>query len=161
MYIGSATMPMFFVNGTNDAFYPLDSYAKTYQLVKSDCNFRITTDMTHGHDVGWSPQEIGLFVDQYLINGIPLPVIMEPKLINGKISAKVIGDVPLTSANLHYTTGTAPINKLEWKTTPADIDVDIISLKLPDDMNLVFFTVTDNRGVIVSSKLVFSTEISM
>ena len=35
MYIGSAAMPVLFINGTNDFAYPLDSYAKTYGLVKA------------------------------------------------------------------------------------------------------------------------------
>ena len=42
-------MPVFFINGTNDFAYPLDSYAKTYGLVKSERDFRITVNMPHGH----------------------------------------------------------------------------------------------------------------
>ena len=33
-FIKNAKMPMLFVNGTNDFAYPLDSYQKTYRLVK-------------------------------------------------------------------------------------------------------------------------------
>ena len=33
-YIGSATMPVVFLNGTNDFAYPMDSYAKTCRLVQ-------------------------------------------------------------------------------------------------------------------------------
>ena len=35
MYLASARMPVFFVNGSNDFAYPLDSHAKTCDLVRT------------------------------------------------------------------------------------------------------------------------------
>jgi PhoPQ-activated pathogenicity-related protein len=78
MYVGSAAMPVFFVNGTNDFAYPLDSHSRTYGLVKGRRNLRITINMPHGHQQGWAPKEIGLFVDQYLTGGVPLATVMKP-----------------------------------------------------------------------------------
>lgn len=153
-YIGSAVMPLFFINGTNDFAYPLDSYSKTYGLVKSERNFRITVNMHHSHEQGWAPKEIGLFVDQYLTDGVPLPIVMTPELTGGKVCAKVITKTALASANLHYTTGTVPINKLDWKTMPARMEGNCITSRvLPSEAALWFLTVSDNRGAIVSSKL--------
>ena len=34
-YLGLASMPLLFVNGTNDFAYPLDSYQRSYRLVKN------------------------------------------------------------------------------------------------------------------------------
>jgi len=159
MYIGSATMPVFFVNGTNDFAYPLDSYSKTYGLVKSERNFRITVNMPHGHQQGWEPKEIGLFVDQYLKDGIPLAKIMKPQIDNGKVRAKIKSKTALISANLLYTKGTMPINKLDWESVPAHIEGNfIVSPAPPDEATIWFLTVTDNREAIVSSELVFTTK---
>ncbi|MHC4460826.1 MAG: alpha/beta hydrolase family protein [Planctomycetota bacterium] len=159
MYIGSTKMPVFFVNGTNDFAYPLDSYSKTYRLVKSKRNFRITVNMPHGHKQGWAPKEIGLFVDQYLKDSIPLPIVMRPQLINGEVHVTVKSKTNLTSANLHYATGTVPINKLKWETLSARIDGKrIISPAPPDEATISFLTISDSRGAVVSSELVFSTE---
>ena len=156
-YIGSATMPVFFINGTSDFAYPLDSYAKTYQLVKSKRSFRITVEMPHGHPQGWAPKEIGVFVDQYLKGGIPLPKIVSPKKTDGGFRATIESQEDLTSAYLHYTTGTEPINKLTWNTMAARIDgKQIIAPIPPEEATIWFFTVSDDRGVIVSSELVFS-----
>jgi hypothetical protein len=58
-------MPMLFVNGTNDFAYPLDSYQRSYRLVKNR-NLCIMVNMPHGHPQGWAPKEIGLFVDHHL-----------------------------------------------------------------------------------------------
>ncbi len=138
MYVGSATMPVFFINGTNDFAYPLDSYAKTYGRVKSKRNFRITVNMPHGHQQGWEPKEIGLFVDQYLKGGLPLPTIMKPKLTERQVHAEVKSKTPLTSAQLHYTTGTVPINKLDWESISARIeDKSIISPAPPDNATII------------------------
>ncbi|MDT8302899.1 MAG: hypothetical protein RQ760_15570, partial [Sedimentisphaerales bacterium] len=151
--------PVFFINGTNDFAYPLDSYAKTYGLVKSKRNFRITVNMPHGHQQGWDPKEIGLFVDQYLKGGTPLPVVMKPKLIDNEIHAEVKSKTPLTSAQLHYTTGTVPINKLDWESISARIEgKSIVSPVPPDDTTIWFLTVSDNRTAVVSSEVVFSTK---
>ena len=160
MYVGSSTMSVFFVNGTNDFAYPLDSYSKTYQPVKSKRNFRITVNMPHGHQQGWAPEEIGLFVDQYLKGGIPLPIVMRPKLTNEEAHATVKSKTNLTSANLYYTTGTEPINKLNWENIPARVDGKrIISTSPPDEATIWFLTVSDSREAVVSSELIFSTEL--
>ncbi|MFH1719781.1 MAG: alpha/beta fold hydrolase [Planctomycetota bacterium] len=159
MYVGSVAMPVFFVNGTNDFAYPPDSYSKTYGLVKGERNLRITVNMPHGHQQGWAPKEIGLFVDQYLKDGIPLATVTRPQLINGKVRAKVKSKTTLTSANLHYTTGTMPINKLDWESVPARIEGRfIVSPAPPDGATIWFQTVTDSREAIISSELVFATK---
>ena len=159
MYIGSATMPVFFVNGTNDFAYPLDSYSKTYGLVKTRGNFRITVNMPHGHQEGWAPKEIGLFMDQYVKGGVPLPTITKPQLTDGKVRAKVKSKAALISANLNYTMGAVPINKLDWESIPARVEGQfIISPTPPDKATIWFLTVTDSREAIVSSELGFTTK---
>ena len=65
-YLPGVTCPILFVNGTNDFAYPLDSYQKSYQLVKAPVDLCVTVKMPHGHSEGWRPKEIGLFVDSVL-----------------------------------------------------------------------------------------------
>ena len=159
MYVGSAAMPVFFVNGTNDFAYPLDSYSRTYGLVKGERNFRITVNMPHSHQHGWAPKEIGLFVDQYLKGGIPLATVMKPQLSDGKVRAKFKSKIWPTSANLHYTTETTPINKLDWESMPARVEGNIIvSPAPPDEATIWFLNVTDSREAIVSSELLFTSK---
>jgi len=152
---------MFFVNGTNDGAYPLDSYAKTYGLVKGERDFRITVNMRHGHESGWAPQEIGLFVDHHLNGSDPLPVVMKPRLNDGQVRTTVKSETSIASAQFHYTTGIEPINELEWVSAPAALEGDQIRFSgLPNDATLWFLTVTDDRGAIVSSEMTFSNEIN-
>src|SRR5262249_12413151 len=70
-YLPAITMPILFVNGTNDFAYPLDSYMKTYHEVPGKKQIRVTVKMPHSHPDGWAPAEIGMFIDQYLRDGQP------------------------------------------------------------------------------------------
>jgi len=155
-YVSSAAMPVFFINGTNDFAYPLDSYAKTYRLVKSRRNWRITVNMPHSHPDGWAPPEIGLFVDECLKGAGPLPVISFPSAGDDRIRARVKAKTRLVSAALHYTTETGPINKRQWQTIPGAFDgASVVTEAAPKDAAVWFLTVTDERGAVVSSELVF------
>ncbi|MDH4238297.1 MAG: alpha/beta fold hydrolase [Phycisphaerae bacterium] len=157
MYIASASMPVFFINGTNDFAYPLDSYAKTYGLVKSERNFRITVNMPHGHQQGWAPIEIGLFIDEHLKNGPPLPKILSPQSLNNRIRATVKAETKLISAALHYTAGTGPINKRQWQTVTGNLEgSSIVITSPPREAAVWFLTVKDERGAVVSSEIMFA-----
>ena len=155
-YIGSATMPMLFINGTNDCCYPLDSYAKTYDLVQSERNFRITVGMPHGHRAGWEPVEIGIFIDAYLLGGAPLAKIARPSRDASRAIAAVVSATELVGAELHYTTDAGFLRTREWTSQPAAVaDFRLSAARPPAGTTAWFFTATDVRGATVSSELVF------
>jgi dipeptidyl aminopeptidase/acylaminoacyl peptidase len=68
MYVGSASMPMLFVNGGTDFAYPPDSHAKTYDLVQSRKNLHFVPQLKHGH-VFDRPQAIEVFIRHHLEGG--------------------------------------------------------------------------------------------
>ncbi len=156
-YLPAVTMPILFINGTNDNAYPLDSYLKSFDAVPGKKQIRITINMPHSHPAGWAPQEIGLFVDQHLRGGEALPVVGEPKVGDGKVRLSCESDVKAREAALHWTTETTAINKRNWQTAAAKIDGNtIVTDAPPADATAWFITVTDERGAIVSSRVVFS-----
>jgi hypothetical protein len=150
-------MPVFFVNGTNDFAYPLDSYAKTYGMVNRERNFRITVNMPHSHQHGWAPMEIGLFIDEHLKDEIPLQKILRPQSRDNRIRAKVKAETKLTSAALHYTVGTGPINKRKWQTVAGHLEDSYMVITPPPKESTVWFlTVKEERGAVVSSEIMFA-----
>jgi hypothetical protein len=158
-HIGRAKMPMFFVNGTNDFAYPLDSYAKTYNLTAGPRNYRVTVNMKHGHPQGWAPAEIGLFVDQHLRDGEPLPAIAKPTVSESKVAAGVTSKRPLKSAALHYTTDKGEFEKRRWKEVVLTLEGNGTSgPSASADATVWFVTVSDDRGAVVSSELMFGPE---
>ena len=152
-YIGSAKMPVMFLNGTNDFAYPMDSYAKTCALVQGEKNYSIQLRMRHGHIFDFP--EFFLFVDQYIRNGTPMPVVARPTVKDGKVSATVNSKTKLISANLHYTTGAHAQNRGRlWKTVVLTVDGNRIhGVAPPKDTTVWYVDVRDERRVLVSSEV--------
>lgn len=154
-YLPAVSMPILFVNGTNDFAYPIDSYMKSYNAVPGEKQMRMTVNMPHGHPPGWEPREIGLFIDQHLIGGAALPQPGEPTVTDKQAMATCKSATPLKEAALHYSTDGGPINKRAWKSVPAKIDgTTITTAAPPGDAAVWFLTVTDDRGAIVSTPVV-------
>ncbi|MDA1054267.1 MAG: acetylxylan esterase [Planctomycetota bacterium] len=155
-YLPAVSMPILFVNGTNDFAYPLDSYMKSVAAVPGEKQICITVKMPHSHPAGWAPQEIGLFIDHHLRDSQPLATVGMPSIASGRAKAKCHGDVPITKAELHFTTDTTPINQREWHSRPASFESGAIMADAPPaETTAWFFTVTDARGAIVSSGVTF------
>ena len=149
-------VPILFVNGTNDVHYVLDSYMKSYTVVPGEKQIRIQIKMPHGHPPGWTPKEIGLFIDSKCIGGKPLPVPGKP-FIEGD-SARVVCEskTALKKAELNYTTDTGLRSKREWTSVPAVIEGSTITApKPPAEANTWFFTITDERDAMVSTTVQF------
>ena len=152
-YLPGVTCPILFVNGTNDFAYPLGSYRKSYRLVtKAPVDLCVTVKMPHGHQQGWAPKEIGLFVDSVLKGGAPLPRLSGPKVDGARIEARVTAPGPVRAAKVHYTTDVGPWQTREWTTKDASLDGDRVSAELPATGPVAaFFTVEDDRGAVASS----------
>jgi dienelactone hydrolase len=159
-YVGSASMPMLFVNGGKDFAYPPDSHAKTYALVKSPKNLHFVPDLPHGY-IFDRPPTIEVFIRQSLEGGIPLAWIAEPQVDGDHITAQVETQTKLVKAELHFTLSPLPgtPQTREWTSLPATITDGRIETKLPPDNTTIWFlTVEDERRTTVSSPLVFPKE---
>ena len=154
-YLPAVSMPILFVNGTNDFAYPLDSYMKSFDAVPAAKQLRVSVNLPHGHPPGWAPREIGLFIDQHLGRGAALPSLSDPKIENGQVRLNVQSTTKLKQALLHYTTDAEAINKRTWKTTNATIEGDKITADpAPSEATVWFLTVTDERDAIISSRII-------
>jgi dienelactone hydrolase len=156
-YVGSASMPMLFVNGGKDGAYPPDSHAKTFALVKSPKYLHFVPNLPHGH-IFDRPKAIEVFVDHQIKGGPPLARVSEPRVDGDKATAKVETNKSLVEANIHYTDGTLFGNpsQRKWETKPATIDGNVITAETTSTATAWFFTVKDERDTLVSSPLVFA-----
>ncbi len=153
-YMGSARMPVMFLNGTNDFAYPMDSHARTCALVQTPKNYSIQLRMKHGHIFDFP--EFFLFVDQYLKEGTPMPVVSRPELRDGRVSAGVKAATRLISARLHYTTGPHVKNKTRpWVTMDLELKGNRVSGQGPPPEATVWYVdVRDERKALVSSEVI-------
>jgi dienelactone hydrolase len=158
-HIGRATMPILFVNGTNDFAYPLDSYQKTYRLPKGETTISITLRRPHGHIFTF--KEVDTFIDAVIFkNAKPLskllPKISEMKLDEDGKSVTVTFDseIPVVKAELAWTADTGEWHKREWKTASATINDHTVSAELPTPLPTCYYILlTDERGLPVSSPI--------
>ncbi len=152
-YLPGCRMPILFVNGTNDFAYPLDSYRKSYRLVRGPRTLCVTVRMPHGHPAGWAPKEIGIFADSVVRGGRPLARLDGVRREGREVSVCFRADVPVQNAALHYTTDRGPWKDRRWQTVPARIEAGRASATLPASAGIVYFlTVTDDRDATVSTE---------
>ncbi|MFM8706424.1 MAG: alpha/beta hydrolase family protein [Planctomycetia bacterium] len=156
-YLPACRVPIFFVNGTNDFAYPLDSWMKSQADVRQAAkNVRLEVNMPHGHHEGWAPAEIAAFVDSILLGKPGLPVIDAPVVDDSGTRCRVTAGGPVASAAFVTTAEQGPINKLTWQSVPAAVGADgtLSGPKPPAGARAYFFTATTPAGLAVSSPAV-------
>lgn len=152
-YLPGVRCPILFVNGTNDFAYPLDSYQKSYRIVPGRRALCITVRMPHGHQAGWKPVEIGLFVDSILAEGTPLPQIGLMDIEQNSASASFKSQLPITAAQLHYTVESGNWKERNWVSVNAAVEGKTVTAQLPSPRPRVcFITIKDERGAVVSTE---------
>ncbi len=155
-YIGKTKMPMLFLDGANDPHFYLDSYAKTYRLVK-DKNLCIKIGLKHNHHYGWANDEIFAFINSYLNKTTPLAIIGEPELKGNTITAKVRSVIPVRNAFLNFTRDTTRVlMNRKWESVAATFDKDHINAPAPPPGSTIWYlSLTDDKGLQVSGPLQF------
>ena len=149
-YLGSVKCPILFLNGTNDFAYPLDSYQKSYSLVKAPRTVSVRVRLPHGHI--WTFGEVDAFIGSHLKKGDPLPTVGAMVRDGEVVSVPVESRVMLKAGQLHYAAATGAWQKREWKTLPAAVRDGRVSARLPAERPLVYYlAVTDDRGLEVSA----------
>lgn len=154
-WLPQCRVPIFFVNGTNDVHYRLDSYMKSFNAVKlTPKNIRIQVKMPHGHGAGWTPLEIGLHVDSLLgVRGEkPLPTCAAPALEGDKVKASMHSPTNIKTATFTYAKPGDAYHTREWETVPATMENNVVTAAAPPaDSDMCFFSLTDERGAMISS----------
>ncbi|MDR1962270.1 MAG: alpha/beta fold hydrolase [Planctomycetaceae bacterium] len=154
-HLERATIPILFVNGTNDFAYPLDSYEKTYRLPKGEVAISITLRRPHGHIFTF--KEVDTFIDNIIFeNTKPLPKVSEMKRSEDGKSVTVTfeSDIPVVKAELAFTSDAGEWQKREWKTISATINDHTVSAVLPVPLPTCYYMLlTDERGLPISSPI--------
>jgi dienelactone hydrolase len=160
VYLPEATMPMLWVDGTNDAFYPLDSLSKSYRLPRGSRTLVMRIAMKHSHRDGWSAPEIAAFADSICKHGQRLAKITSQKLTGQMLAVVYDSDVPIKKAELNFTTDDGEWSKRNWQSQPARLlpSEKQAQVAVPERATAYYLNMVDTQDRLVSSDLSIKPE---
>ena len=137
-YLERIAVPVLFVNGTNDRFYPPDSYRKTCEVVRAtNPNVKVALAVRRPHGHIWTFPEVDVFMDTYCRPGTmpPLPTLDTPTAVidlqKRTVTVPFVSSVPISKAALCYTTEAGPWKDRTWQSLDAEIARGKVIATLP------------------------------
>jgi hypothetical protein len=154
VYLAHATMPILWVNGTNDHFYPMDAWQRSYQLPNGPRTLCVRVRMPHSHVDGIAPPEIHVAAESVINDGIPLARLAQCGREDRRVWITFCSRVPIVKAELNYTMDTGDWEKRSWHTLPAVLHAKAhkASVLLPPSCRGYYWNLTDGRNLVVSSE---------
>ena len=152
-YLPRVRMPMLWVDGNTDFAYPISSLQKSYRLPLGERWLCMRPGMSHGHQPGENPEEIGVFASQVVAGGEPLVRCNKQGIDQHLLWAEfsVSGTSTLVKAQCAYTASIGPYDKRTWKVETAQLEAKSrASFALPAGTTAAFLFVTDERNLVAS-----------
>jgi hypothetical protein len=111
--------------------------------------------MPHAHGgAGELPEEIYAFAKAYSEKGVPLARVKVPTVDGQHAWSEYSSKAAITSAELIYTKDAGNWQARKWESLPAKVESKRVSAELPDGVKVLYFNLTDGRGLVVSSEYV-------
>ena len=146
LYIPFQNQPTLFVNGTNDFHFSMNAFTNTYKTFNSEKYLRIEYDMPHGHEPGWSRNDIYDFAD-YIIQGTHPLTYTDITVNNRVVSYEYDFDGTVNEALLYYCIDTADWQKdnYEWLPLKANLDItaQTATAQIPNNAVAYFMNISD------------------
>lgn len=156
IYLPKAKMPMLFINGTNDAHFPLPATIASSKAPKANTYLYLEKGLSHGHEPGWAINESYYFANA-IVNGESLIKIQNLKFdVNTKMLQAKVSKANIKKVDVIYTTDKGEWYKRSWKVEGAQIIGKIIKADLPKNVQAAYFHITDEAGITFSSEMVTS-----
>lgn len=152
VYLGNAKMPLLWVDGSNDHFFPLKAVQLSYHLPQGPRTLCIRIRMAHGQSEGEKPPEIQAFADGILKAGIPLPRFTGQGRDGATIWATFSANIKVKKAELEYTRDIGSWEQRRWESLPAQLSDNRASATLPAGTRVYYLNIADKRGCIVSTE---------
>ncbi|NME68730.1 alpha/beta hydrolase family protein [Flammeovirga aprica] len=155
VYLPQTQMPILFVNGTNDAHFPLPATIQSKKAVKGEAFLYLENGLKHGHGSGWNVKESYAFADQ-VINGAPhFAQLTAPKVKKGKVSISILNNINIKEIQLFYSTyESSEWLKKEWNTETVEWKGKKIHHLLPENTYAAYFQITTEEGISTSSETI-------
>jgi hypothetical protein len=140
-YVAHSTVPMLYINGTNDFAYFVENWQKTANLA-SNAQYSMIPELKHSHLHGAEPGEIYRFISTTLEdkNEFNSSIKLKQKGSKTKYSIRQASE----EVYLVYTADTKRSPEREWKRIPLDTAKGKVSI--PENANRWYIYWTDSWG---------------
>ena len=153
VYLARAEMPLLWVNGSNDFAYTMNAWQQSYRLPTGPRTLCLRLRMPHGHGgAGENPEEIRVFTDSLLKQGMPLATITGSGNEGTTFWASYSAQIPVTKAELNFTRDTGKWQDRKWESVPAKVTGDRVTASLPEGTQVYYLNLFDQRGCVVSTE---------
>lgn len=148
--------PILFLNGNTDRFFTPDSTTRSFDASRY-ANISLRTGMLHGHTVASDEGvEAYAFIDNVCkADTAGLSAFeTQPTATTDTATLNVPKGVSLASAEVMWTRKDVLNEKTLWRSEPATIDGNKVSYGVPGDAKYFYVNVYDDRGFVVTSRLI-------
>jgi dienelactone hydrolase len=153
VYLENATLPILWVNGSNDFAYTLNAWQASYRLPKGPRWLCARLRMPHAHGgAGENPREIHAIADNILKAGPPLPRITEIERNGTNVGIQFTCTTPIAKAEFNYTRDAGRWQDRKWDSIPAQLDGNRAMASLPSACRVWYFNLFDDHDCVVSSE---------
>lgn len=162
-YLPAVKLPMLWMTGPSDQFYPFRTFAKSYRLPSGPRVVSAPIGLKHSHEDGWAPPEIYAYADSVLKGGQGLARIVSQGSRAGDNGMTIwvkfempSGPARVVWKELAFTTDSGPWIQRRWYGAACDMAIrdDTIRATLPEKTTAYYANVIDSRGLCVSGELV-------
>jgi dienelactone hydrolase len=153
-YLGEGRRPMFWVNGTNDFAYVMQSWQKSYRLPKGKRTLSLKIRMKHSHPDGATPEEIFAYAEARLMGKRPLVGIRKQGVSGDTAWAVYREGVAPVKAEFCFTKDTGKWQERKWESAAATVDAAAgrVSASIPAGVHVGYLNLVDDRGLVVSTE---------
>lgn len=155
-YLNRINIPAFFLAGTNDAAFPLDSLQKSLALIR-DVRSLLYVEYSHNHVISWEEETIFRFADA-MSKGSALPRIGKIFQQDDCLVADLTDAPEPVSVTFNWTRGSGWWNGRKWESSTAEycngkisapiakFCNDRVAAPVPRCVSAAFFTVSFADG---------------
>jgi len=151
-WLPKVVAPTFWVNGTNDRFFPLNTWQRSVDASGGSPRQLIIPNMAHGHNAAWELAELDAFAKD-VVNDKPFPSLSQPSREGDMARSSVSGGVRPVASTLAFTRDSGPPVSRKWESAPATVQGNTLAAAVPDGARQIFFSLTTEDGVRCSSPL--------
>lgn len=154
LYLPAVRTPMLWVNGTNDHFFWMPAWQRSYRAVDPAWRtLSLKVAMPHGHPPAGDPPEVLAFAERVVRAGPGLPKLLSSSRRGDELRVAYQAPRPVARADLYYCEAAeGPWEPRVWKTLAATVSAESVTARLPAGAAFYFLNLVDERGCEVSTE---------